>query len=158
MTLSLRVLIYPSNPCVKADLSLIREVDSFLSKISSEEPGTYADYILGLCSDLENAARKNLDRLQQDYPQQQVGGALSNSADIYANENRGRQFESVDLTASGSFEDVGQPTIDPTSSLIMNWQWSIPPFWNWQDIMTSIPSSPVLDVNGQRLENPTFEF
>lgn len=174
MTLASRILVYSSNPCAEEDFSLIHEANDFLSKISSEEPGTYADYVLGLCSDLEDAARKNLDQLHQGDQQQQEGGAHSNSADNFADENRDKHSESgmdtVFTTAPQNTDHTGNsmdapiqggglPTIDLPSDLMMNWQWSIPPFWNLQDIMTSTPSSPVPDViSGQKPEDAIFEF
>lgn len=177
MTLASRILVYPSNPRAEEDLSLIHEANDFLSKISSDEPGTYADYVLGLCSDLEDAARKNLDQIHQGGQQQQEDGAHSNSADIFADENRDKHSESgmdpTRSTTTTTLQDTAHmsnnmdapiqgsslPTIDLPSDLMMNWQWSIPPFWNLQDIMTTTPSPPVQDVlSGQKPEDAIFEF
>ncbi|KFZ11970.1 hypothetical protein V502_07321 [Pseudogymnoascus sp. VKM F-4520 (FW-2644)] len=183
VTLASRILVYPSSPRAEEDLSLIHETNDFLSKISSDEPGTFADYVLGISSDLEDAGRKTVDQLHQGYRQQQEGGAHSNSADIFADENRDKHsgsgmdpttsttlLDRVSTTTPQNTDHMGNsmdapiqggslPTIDLPSDLMMNWQWSIPPFWNLQDIMTSTPPSPLPDViSGQEPKDAIFEF
>lgn len=153
---------------------MIHEANDFLSKISSDEPGTYADYVLGLCSDLEDAARKNLDQIHQADQQQQEDGAHNNNTNIFTDENRDKHSESgIDTVLTTTLQNTDHtgnsmdapiqggslPTVDLPSDLMMNWQWSIPPFWNLQDIMTSTPSSPVPDViSGQKAEDAIFKF
>lgn len=182
MALALGILVHPGHARAEADLCLIHETTGFLTRISSQEAGTYADHVLDFCSELENAARQNLGRTRQGHPKQPVGGAYSHGHEIYANENRDRHFESdadpttttmsSDGVLAACLQDTGHtsspvgataqagnlPTIDPTSDLMMNWQWSVAPSWNWEDIMTSMPSSSFLDVPSQFPEDVTVKF
>lgn len=41
---------------------MIRKTTQFLAKISSQEPGTYVDFLLSLCSELESTASQTVDQ------------------------------------------------------------------------------------------------
>ena len=144
---------------------MIRDIVTFLATTSSEEPGTYVDYILGMCSDLERSARQAIMTAQQG-PRQLVGANEVNSAPDGTGEGNSRPagypiYNTLWASSSGAgmldersahtanilpqapYPDIEFPTFaeyDPTP----NWQWSLPPFWNWQDLVPGVPSIPVV--------------
>lgn len=134
-------MVYRNHQHSQTDLSAIRETVHFLSDVSSREPGTYVEYILGVCSDLQSAAARALIRGQTGHSQETF------VADEYNGRDKGKGISShMDTTAS----TMGFTSDDPASNfaneaivngdfgalddLAVNWQWSMSPFWNWQDL------------------------
>ncbi|THC89103.1 hypothetical protein EYZ11_011450 [Aspergillus tanneri] len=126
-TLALGIFVHPDHEQASSDLSLLHETVRFLSTISSREPGTYVDYVLSLCSEFENAAKRILRQCRRQETGMQ-GVSMDNA--------HGEPVAPINVDATDpQREDIIDSTLD--------WQWSIPPFWNWQDLMASIPGSPL---------------
>ncbi|KAF7586057.1 hypothetical protein BBP40_009623 [Aspergillus hancockii] len=154
VTLSSHILADPRHQHAKSDLAMARETINFLSKITSEEPGTYLDYILGLCSELENAAERATAQASQGLPPRPaddihnprpysgyLGGPTSDSAL--------QSYPGIFAPHSGSADSAGtnvlahnydMPSVDPTFDLAMNFQWTTAPFWNWGDMISATPT------------------
>ncbi|GLB04157.1 hypothetical protein AtubIFM57258_009873 [Aspergillus tubingensis] len=166
--LALRILAHPAHSEAGDDLSMIQDVIKFLTCASSEEPNTYVDFVLNMCSDLERSVRRAfltaqparnhhpaiMQNNENDRPSLSSHGVNHNTApnlsdaiptpfgSASAANMGGAQFTNVmpqgpytDIGFLGSFNEVDQAT---------NWQWSLPPFWNWQDLVSGAPSFPVV--------------
>lgn len=99
---------------------MIRKTTCFLSKISSQEPGTYVDFLLSLCSELESFAGQAVDQ----------GSHQGHSQFPMEGMNLNRSHESQDI-----------PTVMPSDLETTGMLPSFTPFWNWQDAMSGIPPS-----------------
>lgn len=44
----------------------------------------------------------------------------------------------------GPYPDIGFPGPLNEFDMMSNWQWSLPPFWNWQDFASGAPLGPVV--------------
>lgn len=101
---------------------MTRKTTHFLSKISSQEPGTYVDFLLSLCSELESAASQAMD--------QESHQGHSQCAMASANLNRDHESQNYDTSTvlPSDLDTTGMPP-------------SFTPFWNWQDVMSGIPPS-----------------
>ncbi|CAI7586647.1 unnamed protein product [Penicillium pancosmium] len=137
VALSSEIHTHPTHRNSHRDLSMIGEATKFLANVSFEEPGTFVDFILSVCSDLERSARYAIHQSQHD--------AIDP--------------EATDLNENASNEDSAmpgqqQPTVYPDQSVfsevdlltdnnpeLFNAQWSVPPFWNLQDMFIGMPSS-----------------
>ncbi|KAE8152330.1 fungal-specific transcription factor domain-containing protein [Aspergillus avenaceus] len=150
VTLSTHVLADPAHQLAASDLDMARQTIQFLNEVTSEEPGTYADYILGLCSELESAATKVLN--PENSHSQQSTGYLNNFAP-YIDTNRVSFADAAIPSNIGGFGTIGStdipkpgvlpqgydiPSVDPTFDLAMNLQWPMAPFWNWGDAMPGV--------------------
>ncbi|PYH35866.1 uncharacterized protein BO87DRAFT_433727 [Aspergillus neoniger CBS 115656] len=166
--LALRILAQPTHSDAGDDLSMVQNVVKLLTCTSSEEPHTYIDFVLGMCSDLERSARRafltaqparhhhpaTMQNNENDRPSLSSPGINQNTAPNLSDAlptpfgsasaaNMGSaQFTNVmpqgpypDIGFLGPFNEVDQAT---------NWQWSLPPFWNWQDLVSGAPSFPVV--------------
>ncbi|GFN15022.1 transcription factor domain-containing protein [Aspergillus tubingensis] len=166
--LALGILAQPAHSEAGDDLSMIQDVIKFLTCTSSEEPNTYVDFVLGMCSDLERSARRAfltaqparnhhpaiMQNNENDRPSLSSHGINQNTAPNLSDAlptpfgsasaaNMGSaQFTNV--TPQGPYPDIGFPgpfnEVDQTA----NWQWSLPPFWNWQDLVSGVPTFPVV--------------
>ena len=120
MALSSQLLLNSNYPQAKSDLAMIRKTTCFLSKISSQEPGTYVDFLLSLCSELESFASQAVDQgSHQGHSQFPMEGM---------NLNRGHESQDI-------------PTVMPSDLETTGMLPSFTPFWNWQDAMSGIPPS-----------------
>ncbi|BCS06675.1 hypothetical protein ALUC_11056A [Aspergillus luchuensis] len=166
--LALRILAQPAHSDAGDDLSMVQDVIKFLTCTSSEEPNTYVDFVLGMCSDLERSARRAfltaqparnhhpaiMQNNENDRPSisslginqttaSNISDALPTPFSSTSAANMGSaQFTNVmpqgpypDIGFLGPFNDIDQAA---------NWQWSLPPFWNWQDLVSGAPSFPVV--------------
>ncbi|GMF77398.1 unnamed protein product [Aspergillus oryzae] len=162
MTLLSNLLTDPSHQHAVSDLTMAQETINLLSKVSSEEPGTYVDYILGVCSELKTAAKKAVSRADQDISQQSM--RYLNNTQLSTNETgnpasghavphpslASPQSGDTDPTRSCAIlQSYDMPTVDPTFDLAMNFQWPVAPFWNWGEMMTSTSDGGI--DNGQLL-------
>ncbi|PWY92838.1 hypothetical protein BO70DRAFT_392218 [Aspergillus heteromorphus CBS 117.55] len=159
--LALRILAYPAHEYARTDLAMIRETLDFLASTSSEEPGTYIDFILGAFSDLEHSARQALAKAQLKnsqppapesdrrdiglnvppdgirYPASHAGyNSLPISSGITTTDDMGGTTSISNLPGA----DAGFPILDTQVDSTANWQWLLPPFWNWQEFTTGAPS------------------
>jgi hypothetical protein len=117
---------------------MIGEATKFLANVSCEEPGTFVDFILSVCSDLERSARYAIHQSQNDVIDPEATDLNENACN-----------------ADGAMpEQQQQPTVYPDQSVfrevdlltdtnpeLFNAQWSVPPFWNLQDMFIGMPSS-----------------
>src|SRR5699024_7476047 len=134
-------MVYRNHQHAQADLSAVRQTVDFLSDVSSREPDTYVEYILGVCFDLQNAAVRYLARAQNDNPQETSVADDSNGRD--KGKGISGHMDTTDPTvgftsddpagnlANEAFENGDFGALD---DLAVNWQWSMSPFWNWQDL------------------------
>ncbi|GAT24010.1 hypothetical protein RIB2604_01711530 [Aspergillus luchuensis] len=162
------ILAQPAHSDAGDDLSMVQDVIKFLTCTSSEEPNTYVDFVLGMCSDLERSARRAfltaqparnhhpaiMQNNENDRPSisslginqttaSNISDALPTPFSSTSAANMGSaQFTNVmpqgpypDIGFLGPFNDIDQAA---------NWQWSLPPFWNWQDLVSGAPSFPVV--------------
>lgn len=140
VALALHIMVYRNHQHAQADLSAIRETVDFLSNVSSREPGTYVEYILGVCSDLQSAAVRALTRghtshLQETSVDDSNGRdkdkGISSHMDITASPTGLKSDDAASNFANEAFENGDFGALD---DLAVNWQWSMSPFWNWQDL------------------------
>ncbi|RAL02811.1 uncharacterized protein BO80DRAFT_351008 [Aspergillus ibericus CBS 121593] len=162
--LALKLLRDPTHSFASVDLAMIRDIVDFLANTASEEPGTYVDYILGMCSDLERSARQAVVTAQLGRRQSGIGTDKENPGPDESSEDTSRPACPVHSTLSAPsasapmmdersanptnmlpqqpYPDIDYPTLGPEYDMTAEWQWSLPPFWNWQDIFpgVSIPA------------------
>lgn len=133
--------IDPTHQNSDDDLSMIHETTTFLTDVSREEPGTFVDFILSVCSDLESSARRAIYQARSDNIRPATGVHGKNVVpDILLSEQQ-QPADHVDNNLLNSEVDL----LTETNSDSLNAQWSIPPFWNWQDIFFAMPSSPEIN-------------
>ncbi|KAJ5681409.1 uncharacterized protein N7477_001349 [Penicillium maclennaniae] len=120
------------------DLSMAHEVTSFLKDVSSGEPGTFVDFILSVCSDLESSARRAIHQTRSDGLRSATGVHRNVSSPDTGLSEQQLPTDHGDNTILHNEVDL-LTDIDPDA---VNTQWSIPPFWNWQDIFIGLPVSP----------------
>ncbi|GAB1198572.1 hypothetical protein APSETT444_007898 [Aspergillus pseudonomiae] len=80
MTLLSNLLGSSSHQHSVADLAMAQETINLLSKLSSEEPGTYVEYILEVCTDLKSAAKQAISRAEQNISQRSMGNISNTQA------------------------------------------------------------------------------
>ncbi|EHA23521.1 hypothetical protein ASPNIDRAFT_37522 [Aspergillus niger ATCC 1015] len=145
------------------DLSMVQNVVRFLTSTSSEEPNTYVDFILGMCSDLERSARRafmtaqparhhhpaTMQNNENDRPSRSSHGINQNTVPNFSDAlptslgstsaaNMG-STHFTNMVPQGPYSDIGFPESSNEVDLSANWQWSLPPFWNWQDLASVAP-------------------
>ncbi|GKZ30521.1 hypothetical protein AbraIFM66950_009360 [Aspergillus brasiliensis] len=166
--LALGILAHPTNSNAGNDLSMVQDAVSFLKSTASEEPDTFVDFVLSMCSDLERSARRAFMTAQSVHHQQQAAmpsdgkdrpslsghGASQNTAPDLSDalptpfgnastaNTGGAHF--TNTVPQGPYPDIGFPGPLNEVDLTPNWQWSLPPFWNWQDFASGAPSFPVV--------------
>jgi hypothetical protein len=117
---------------------MIHEATAFLTDVSLEEPGTFVDFILSVCADLESSAKRAIHQAQSDNIRPATGVHDKNAVpDILLSEQQ-QPADHADNTLLNSGFDL----LTETNSDSLNAQWSIPPFWNWQEFFFTGPSSP----------------
>ncbi|OGM40634.1 hypothetical protein ABOM_010711 [Aspergillus bombycis] len=151
MTLLSNLLTSTAHQHSVTDLAMAQETIDLLSKLSSEEPGTYVDYILELCTELKSAAKKAISRAEQNTSQQSIGHINNNQP---SRNETGEPVSGFSVLAdpglvaplagdadpagnSAMLQNYDMPSVDPTFDLAMNFQWPIAPFWNWGDVVPS---------------------
>ncbi|KAJ5920999.1 hypothetical protein N7466_009325 [Penicillium verhagenii] len=139
VALASEVAADPSHNLVTDDLQMIRDTVVFLTNISSEEPSTYVDFILGVCSDLESSARRAVHQYRSDTLQQTASRTDRDS--WRTNTDSISHAESAVYTDDPLLQHATDPHIEPMADLL-NAQWSFPPFWSWQDTFTGLLPSP----------------
>lgn len=120
------------------DLTLIHAGTAFLKDVSADEPGTFIDFILDLCSDVENSSRRATQQARTENSRQLGQSANHDSADL-----------NIDLSEREQLADHGENNFlnsdaDLLNDINLNYinpQWAFPPFWNWQDSMLGVPVS-----------------
>ncbi|KAI9041069.1 uncharacterized protein KD926_007338 [Aspergillus affinis] len=159
-TLALGIFMNPSHEKAEHDCSLICDIVKYLSEISAQEPGTYVDHVLGVCFDFETASKR---ALKHDPNGRHKRVENANTGNPY---NASEHSKSGSLVAEGGMNvdlstgpgtnheclndstvdiqpsDTDIALFDLASDPMMNWQWSIPPFWNWQDMMSGSSLAP----------------
>ncbi|GKZ77444.1 hypothetical protein AnigIFM56816_010743 [Aspergillus niger] len=161
--LALRILAHPTHSDAGDDLSMVQNVVRFLTSTSSEEPNTYVDFILGMCSDLERSARRafmtaqparhhhpaTMQNNENDRPSRSSHGINQNTVPNFSDAlptslgstsaaNMG-SIHFTNMVPQGPYSDIGFPESSNEVDLSANWQWSLPPFWNWQDLASVAP-------------------
>ncbi|GKZ17229.1 hypothetical protein AbraIFM66951_009038 [Aspergillus brasiliensis] len=166
--LALGILAHPTHSDAGDDLSMVQDAVSFLKSTASEEPDTFVDFVLSMCSDLERSARRAFMTAQSAHHQQQAAmrsdgkdrpslsghGASHNTAPDLSDalptpfgnastaNTGGAHF--TNTVPQGPYPDIGFPGPLNEFDMMSNWQWSLPPFWNWQDFASGAPLGPVV--------------
>lgn len=159
-----QILTDPSRPNTESDIDMIHGVVSFISRVASQEQDTYLDYILALCTDFGNAARKQFHRArnpeleptidnqpvairpqgqmctQDDYLAPNSFPAFFNPSQ--ATENNADNIQSSNLIST----DQGSYTTGPPAPLSLN----------WQDMLAGVP--PAYDFGAYDLAKSTGEW
>ncbi|KAK4868599.1 hypothetical protein LT330_006801 [Penicillium expansum] len=146
-----------------ADLHSIHRVVQFLKNVTAQEQGTYVDYLVSLCSDFEDAARQasrnapsGCNRLPLDQGTAGVSLLDNDLSRDFASPDQGftglsgnTGFSDPQVAFQNS-EDYSMP--NPQSDVTESLQYSIPPMWNWQDMMILMSpgtNSDVIQSRGQ---------
>ncbi|KAJ5657888.1 uncharacterized protein N7484_001537, partial [Penicillium longicatenatum] len=139
VALASEITSHPSHQLVSDDLRMVRDTVIFLTKISSEEPSTYVDFILGVCCDVEHSARRAIRHCNREMSQRPVSRTNGHSHGMNPDSASGEEHAQAagDNLLQQVIETQGEPMID-----LVNPQWSIPPFWSWQDTYSGILPSP----------------
>lgn len=146
VALSSEIWIHPTHELANDDLAMAHEVVKFFTAVSHEEPGTYVDFILSVCSDLEISARRALHEARIA-----PTGTNDNVADIPGNVGFAGQQQQQQQFANYADNNGGLFNNDPAGFLtdpngdFLNSQWFVPPFWNWQDMVIGVPDSPEMN-------------
>ncbi|KAJ5638789.1 hypothetical protein N7528_001179 [Penicillium herquei] len=138
VTLASEIRSHSAHQQSKDDLSLIHEATAFLTDVSDEEPGTFVDFILDLCSDTGNSVRRTIQQVRNDNDQAPSQGADEGAADL--NIDLGGRQQHND-NSDNSFLNSEVDLLNDINLNYINSQWQIPPLWNWQD-MLGMPLSP----------------
>lgn len=133
VALASEIHIHPAYKSSDQDLSMIHETIEFLAKVSSEEPGTFVDFILSVCSDMECSARCAIREAQCDLTNPLATGNNENSIDANASTS-GPEQHAVPID-QGVLNQVDFLT---GSNESFNAQYSVPPFWNFQDMFAGM--------------------
>ncbi|KAJ5087447.1 hypothetical protein N7456_011063 [Penicillium angulare] len=149
VTLASEIRSHSTHKQTKDDLILIHEAISFLVNVSDEEPGTFVDFILDVCSDIETSARRTTQQARDDNGRSPAQGVDENAVDLDVDMCE-RQQPAGD--SDNSFLNSGVDLLDDININYINSQWPIPPLWNWQD-MIGMPLSP--DLNKRRTDGYT---
>lgn len=144
VALASEIRIHPTHQRSNDDLIMIDDTIEFLTNVSREEPGTYVDFILSVCSDLESSARRAIHQARSDKSREPATDVGNETVDLDIN-LRG-QAPPIDYSTNGAFNSDADLLSDSNADFL-NSQWLIPSFWNWQDMFAGIPSSP---GDGQR--------
>lgn len=137
VALSSEIYAHPTHRNANSDLSMIKEATTFLASVSCEEPGTFVDFILSVCSDLERSAKCAFHQAQNDVVNPETTGLNEDAVD--ADSAMSEQQRQPSTYADQSvFNEVDLLT--DTNSELFNAQWSVPPFWNLQDMLIGMPS------------------
>ncbi|KAJ5628518.1 hypothetical protein N7490_010746 [Penicillium lividum] len=142
LALASEVASHPSHELVNGDLQMVREVVAFLTDISSEEPSTYVDFILGVCSDVETSARRAIRQSRPDISQRPASRTDGDSR--VTNSESVLHGGSADLAGDTLLHQAIGPQSEPIVDLIYQ-PWSIPPFWSWQDTYSGLLPSPSMN-------------
>ena len=129
VTLSSHLLSHPHHAYAPTDLALIHRTTHFLSEISAQEPGSYVDFLLSLCSELEGAASRS---------QSQSGhSSHTRPATVAFDEPNGNN-------PATSMSSQGYDPVDNSIADFSSLPSSLAPLWNWQDAMAGV--QPLFDV------------
>ncbi|KAJ5977272.1 hypothetical protein N7501_000614 [Penicillium viridicatum] len=159
-----QILTDPSRPDTESDIAMMHGVVSFISRVASQEQDTYLDYVLALCTDFENAARKELHQArnpepepttdnqpvairpqgqmwtQNDYLAPNSSPAFFNPSQATENDANNIQSSNLMSTDQGFYTTGSLPLPAPLS-------------WNWQDMLAGVP--PAYDFGAYDLAEST---
>lgn len=146
VALSSEIRIHPTHGLADDDLAMAHEAVEFLTAVSHEEPGTYVDFILSVCSDLEISARRAIHEARVVAP---IGTDDNGAVDIPGNIDFAGQQQQQFANCADNYgrlfnSDPAGLLTDPNGDFL-NSQWFVPPFWNWQDMVIGVPDSPEIN-------------
>ena len=134
VALSSEIYAYPAQENSKHDLSMVQDAIKFLTEVSYEEPGTFVDFILSICSDLERSAQWAISQIQGDITRSPTAGA--NSDRMEKDTKSPEQQQAADITDLDA--STGADFLD-TNPEVFNSQFSVLPFWNLDEMFTAMP-------------------
>lgn len=148
VALSSEIRIHPTHELADDDLAMAHEAVEFLTAVSHEEPGTYVDFILSVCSDLEISARRAIREVRVAPAGADDGVAVDipGNIDIAGQQQQQQQFSNYAAYNNSSLfnTDPAGLLTDPHGDLF-NSQWFVPPFWNWQDMVVGVSDLPEMN-------------
>lgn len=132
--LSSEIYAHPTRQDSKRDLSMVQDAIKFLMDVSYEEPGTFVDFILSICSDLERSAQWAVSKSQGDVAKSPTTGANDERMDKDINTLEQQQTDDI----TDSHISTGAEFLD-TNSEVFNSQHSLLPFWKLDDMFITMP-------------------
>ncbi|CAI7635981.1 unnamed protein product [Penicillium bialowiezense] len=156
-----KIIIDPLRPDAESDVAMLDRVVTFLTKVASQEQDTYLDYVLALCSDFENAARKEIQQARAPRP--------DSSRTTGPNVARAQaQMPQSDLNQTNVAAEINNDQLNHgPATQIPYWNMSVPDqslhpsgqlplpgplSWNWQDMVAGIP--PAFDFGAYDFSAP----
>lgn len=149
----------PSHARAASDIHMIHRVVELLAKMAAEEPNTYVDCLLTLCSDFETTAQQTLRLHHGNGVQVRTVNPISETS-IY-----NQQPQDLRTSQERNEENDAEATY-ASLPLSMDQDYQVPgnelpmvafPTWNWQDMIGGIP--PVFDPSAfLDLANPPEGF
>lgn len=156
-----KIIIDPLRPDAESDVAMLHRVVTFLTKVASQEQDTYLDYVLALCSDFENAARKEIHQARAPRP--------DSSRTTGPNVARAQaQMPQSDLNQTNVAAEINHDQLNHgPATQIPYWNMSVPDqslhpsgqlplpgplSWNWQDMVAGIP--PAFDFGAYDFSAP----
>ncbi|KAL4805062.1 hypothetical protein BDV18DRAFT_161459 [Aspergillus unguis] len=133
--LASEICIHPTHQHCNDDLAMIHETTAFLTNVSHEEPGTFADFMLSVCSDMESSARRAMQQARGDNTGRAAATGVDEDAVDLAVDPSGRE-PPADQIDNGLFNEVD--LLNDVNLGYINSQWLMPPFWNWKDLSSDM--------------------
>lgn len=129
-----------NRPDASSDLSLVDETLRFLSRLASQEPDTYVDHVLSVCSDLRNTAKETIK--------------LAKSGSTHAVDQDQHNPGPYNQTARHDrlLAEAGLP-VENESSYTDPFDLPVSLFWSWQDMLVGAPPSNNYDAECFDTEN-----
>jgi hypothetical protein len=119
---------------------MIHEATAFLTNVSHEEPGTFVDFILNVCSDIESSARRAIQQVRSDSIRRPATSVNEDAVDLDIDLSGWQQpVDHIDNSLFNNEVDL----LNDTNLNYINSQWSIPLLWNWQDMFAGMPYPPI---------------
>ncbi|KAF4944785.1 hypothetical protein FSARC_14583 [Fusarium sarcochroum] len=129
-----------NSPDASSDLSLVDETLRFLSRIASQEPDTYVDHVLSVCSDLRNTAKETI-KLAKSGSSHAIDQDQHNPSPYNQTVRQDRFLAEAGLPVEN--ESSYTDPFDLPGSL----------FWGWQDMLIGAPPACDFDAQGFDTEN-----
>ncbi len=118
---------------------MVHETTGFLTNVSHEEPGTFVDFMLSVCSDLERSARRAIHQARNDNMRRSAAAVNNDAVDV--NIDLAGQLQSDECADNSLFNNEFDLLTDTDSDLLHS-QWPVPPFWDWPDVFIGMPTAP----------------
>ncbi|OQD82659.1 hypothetical protein PENANT_c020G01715 [Penicillium antarcticum] len=144
-----QIIANPSRPDAKTDISRINGVVAFLARVASQEQDTYMDYVLAMCTDWENLARRAIHRAGNP-PAERRGASHPPQAQGQRRSQNPNQPQRPFTPGFGLIEharidgNIVQSNHLPSDQALYGTgplSMATPIAWNWQDMLAGAPPS-----------------